>query len=463
MFNILSKFFKKSNKNKSKKFNFNFRPMILSLEDRTVPSITFTGGWFHSGTAWNTASNWMDDTTHQNRVPTSTDDVNINSTAPTVNTSGSVTVKTISIQGQATLNIVNGGDFTTTNGGNCTGTIALGANHFNMTGGTFHGNNTVFTASSSSALVHVDTAGTLSVEGSVTTQAPLTNDGTITFTGGAASMKFQKYTGSSADYITFTNDSCGTINFNSTNADIFADNSPFYVYLKNYGVMVQDKVSGAPETDITANVFNSGAGLIENITGLLIFHTWRESLPNYTVYNDVDAVVKLHASNLGEDDTFTYFTFVTQNDVETNQGLCNAGTLDLDLSKNYTTGSVVVNIIGSIINTDHANITYLGDPAVVIVSQSDGDLHFTEYSRLRLGVNHTTVKANKWVCWDGQISFTGNNTVLELTGETGTKVAGNHYTFLESATAMDGDFGNYSLNGMTIYRWISGLIEEIKS
>jgi RHS repeat-associated protein len=92
------------------------RLCVEPLEDRTLPS---TVTWIATGSgSWDVASNWQDATTNQNRLPTSTDDVTINTAAAatiTIQAGDNIQVQSVTTASNDTLSI-SGGSLTVTAG-----------------------------------------------------------------------------------------------------------------------------------------------------------------------------------------------------------------------------------------------------------------------------------------------------------------------------------------------------------
>src|SRR4051794_14837323 len=80
------------------------RPALELLEDRLAPAtVAWDGGTAGTGTAWNTAANWVGDV-----LPTAVDDVEIGSAfaGVTISSGGSVTINKLT--SAATLSITSG-------------------------------------------------------------------------------------------------------------------------------------------------------------------------------------------------------------------------------------------------------------------------------------------------------------------------------------------------------------------
>jgi RHS repeat-associated protein len=89
---------------------------VEQLEDRTLPSAV---NWINTGSGnWDDASNWIDTSTNQNRVPTSSDDVSISTTAAatiTIQSGDAIPVRSVTTGSNDTLSIT-GGSLTVTAG-----------------------------------------------------------------------------------------------------------------------------------------------------------------------------------------------------------------------------------------------------------------------------------------------------------------------------------------------------------
>src|SRR5262245_29987999 len=84
--------------------NRNFQPRLEALENRlALAAITWDGGSSGTGTAWNTAANWVGDV-----LPGTVDDAVIGPafSGVTITSSGAVTIK--SLTNAATLQITGG-------------------------------------------------------------------------------------------------------------------------------------------------------------------------------------------------------------------------------------------------------------------------------------------------------------------------------------------------------------------